>query len=122
MILYVKNVQQKQARMTDIQDFYIKELIKKEFEPNEPKGTLRSVMKKNVITLPDGQEYTTWTPIDQVFDKGERAAWYMDMSRNGNEEFGVLPGDIRISSDLDNCSSFCWKRSIPRIINRFTTW
>ena len=91
----------KTARMTDIQDFYIKELIKKEFEPNEPKGTLRSVMKKNVITLPDGQEYTTWTPIDQVFDKGERAAWYMDMSRTGNEEFGVLPGDIRISSDLD---------------------
>jgi hypothetical protein len=95
----------KTARMTDIQDFYIKELIKKEFEPNEPKGTLRSVMKKNVITLPDGQEYTTWTPIDQVFDKGERAAWYMDMSRNGNEEFGVLPGDIRISSDLDNAAA-----------------
>jgi len=91
----------KTSRMTDIQDFYIKEMIKKEFEGNEPKGTLRTVMKKNVITLPDGQEYTSWTPIDQVFDKGERAAYYMDMSRTGNEEFGVMPGDIRISSDLD---------------------
>ena len=58
-------------------------------------------MKKNVITLPDGQEYTSWTPIDQVFDKGERAAYYMDMSRTGNKEMGVMPGDIRISSDLD---------------------
>jgi hypothetical protein len=91
----------KTARMTDIQDFYIKEMIKKEFEGNEPKGTLRTVMKKNVVTLPDGQEFTSWTPIDQVFDKGERAAWYMEMSRMGNEEMGVLPGDIRISSDLD---------------------
>jgi hypothetical protein len=91
----------KTGRANDIKDFYIKELIKKDFEGNEPKGTLRTVMKKNTITLPDGQEFITWTPIDQVFDKGERAAWYMDMSRTGNEEFGVLPGDIRISSDLD---------------------
>jgi hypothetical protein len=91
----------KAGRANDIKDFYIKELIKKDFEGNEPKGTLRTVMKKNTITLPDGQEFTTWTPIDQVFDKGERAAWYMDMSRTGNEEFGVRPGDIRISSDLD---------------------
>ena len=91
----------KAGRISEIQDFYIKEMIKKEFEGNEPKGTLRTVMKKNTITLPDGQEFITWAPIDQVFDKGERAAWYMDMSRTGNEEFGVLPGDIRISSDLD---------------------
>ena len=91
----------KAGRISDIQDFYIKEMIKKEFEGNEPKGTLRTVMKKNVITLPDGQEYTSWTPIDQVFDKGERAAYYMDMSRTGNKEMGVMPGDIRISSDLD---------------------
>ena len=91
----------KAGRISDIQDFYIKEMIKKEFEGNEPKGTLRTVMKKNVVTLPDGQEFTSWTPIDQVFDKGERAAWYMEMSRMGNEEMGVLPGDIRISSDLD---------------------
>ena len=91
----------KSKRISDIQDFYIEEMIKKEFEGNEPKGTLRTVMKKNVVTLPDGQEFTSWTPIDQVFDKGERAAWYMEMSRMGNEEMGVLPGDIRISSDLD---------------------
>jgi len=91
----------KSGRMSDIQDFYIKEMIKKEFEGNEPKGTLRTVMKKNVVTLQDGQEYVSWTPIDQVFDKGERAAYYMEMSRNGNPELGVNPGDIRISSDLD---------------------
>jgi hypothetical protein len=89
----------KTARISDIQDFYIKEMIKKEFEGNEPKGTLRTVMKKNVVTLPDGQEFTTWTTIDQVFDKGERAAYYMDMSRTGNKEMGVMPGDIRLSSD-----------------------
>jgi len=58
-------------------------------------------MKKNVVTLQDGTEYISWSPIDQVFDKGERAAFYMDMSRTGNEEMGVNPGDIRISSDLD---------------------
>ena len=40
----------KSGRMSDIQDFYIKEMIKKEFEGNEPKGTLRSVMKKSVVT------------------------------------------------------------------------
>ena len=91
----------KAGRISEIQDFYIKEMIKKEFEGNEPKGTLRTVMKKNVVTLPDGQEFTSWTPIDQVFDKGERAAYYMDMSRTGNKEMGVMPGDIRISSDLD---------------------
>jgi hypothetical protein len=91
----------KAGRISDIQDFYIKEMIKKEFEGNEPKGTLRTVMKKNVVTLQDGQEFISWTPIDQVFDKGERAAYYMDMSRTGNKEMGVMPGDIRISSDLD---------------------
>ena len=91
----------KAGRVSDIQDFYIKEMIKKEFEGNEPKGTLRTVMKKNVVTLQDGTEYISWSPIDQVFDKGERAAFYMDMSRTGNEEMGVNPGDIRISSDLD---------------------
>ena len=95
----------KTARMTDIQDFYIKELIKKEFEGNEPKGTLRTVMKKGVITLPDGAEYVTWNPIDQVFDKGERAAWYMDMGRNGNKDYGVNPGDIKIVSDLDEATA-----------------
>jgi predicted DNA-binding protein len=91
----------KASRIGNIQDFYIKEMIKKEFEGNEPKGTLRTVMKKNTVTLPDGQEFISWTPIDQVFDKGERAAYYMDMGRTGNEEMGVMPGDIRISSDLD---------------------
>jgi hypothetical protein len=95
----------KAGRMSDIQDFYIKEMIKKEFEGNEPKGTLRSVMKKSVVTLPDGQEYVTWNMIDQVFDKGERAAYYMDMSRNGNPELGVNPGDIKISSDLDTAAA-----------------
>ena len=94
----------KAGRMTDIQDFYMKEMIKKSFETVEdkgPQGTLRDVMKKNVLTLPDGQEYLNWIPIDQVFDKGERAAWYLDMSRNGNKEFGVQPGDIKIVSDKD---------------------
>jgi hypothetical protein len=95
----------KKQRMSDIQDFYLKELIKKEFEGNEPKGTLRTVMKKEIITLPDGQEYTMWNPIDQVFDKGERAAFYLDMSRNGNKEFGIQPGDLRISSDLDEAAA-----------------
>jgi len=80
-------------------------MIKKEFEGNEPKGTLRNVMKKNVLTLPDGQEYINWVPIDQVFDKGERAQYYLNMSRNGNEEMGVMPGDIKIVSDLDISSA-----------------
>ena len=58
-------------------------------------------MKKSVLTLPDEQEYINWIPIDQVFDKGERAAWYLDMSRKGNKEMGVIPGDIKIVSDKD---------------------
>ena len=95
----------KKKRLSDIQDFYMKELIKKEFEGNEPKGTLRTVMKKEIIELPDGQEFTQWNPIDQVFDKGERAAFYLDMSRNGSKEFGILPGDLRIASDLDEAAA-----------------
>ena len=46
----------KNKQYTDIQNFYMKELIKKEFEGNQPKGTLRTVMKKSTIELPDGQK------------------------------------------------------------------
>ena len=99
----------KTARVSDIQDFYVKELIKKEFEGNEPKGTLRTVMKKGVITLPDGAEYVTWNPIDQVFDKGERAQFYLNMSREGNKDYGVNPGDIKIVSDLDEATASAGK-------------
>ena len=95
----------KNKQYTDIQNFYMKELIKKEFEGNQPKGTLRTVMKKSTIELPDGQKYETWSPIDQVFDKGERAQYYLDLSRNGNSDLGLMPGDIRISSDLDQASA-----------------
>ena len=95
----------KNKQYTDIQNFYMKELIKKEFEGNQPKGTLRTVMKKSTVELPDGQKYETWSPIDQVFDKGERAQYYLDLSRNGNSDLELAPGDIRISSDLDQASA-----------------
>jgi hypothetical protein len=101
--------QTKKRRLTDIQDYYMKELIKKEFEVEttggEPKGTLRTVMKKNVIPTPDGQSYISWTPIDQVFDKGERAQYYLNLSRYGNEDMGIKVGDIRIASDMDEASA-----------------
>ena len=103
--IYRDEVTAKSARISDIQDFYTKELIKKEFEGNEPKGTLRQVMMKKTIQLPDGQSYTQWNPLDQVFDKGERAAYCLELSRNGNSEMGIQPGDIRISSDLDNAAA-----------------
>tara|TARA_R100001244_G_scaffold93582_1_gene70401 strand:- start:886 stop:3432 length:2547 start_codon:yes stop_codon:yes gene_type:complete len=101
--------QTKKRRLTDIQDYYMKELIKKEFEVEttggEPKGTLRTVMKKNVIETPDGQSYVSWSPIDQVFDKGERAQYYLNLQRYGNEDMGIKVGDIRIASDLDEAAS-----------------
>ena len=98
----------KKQRLTDIQDYYMKELIKKEFDDEtggEPKGTLRTVMKKNVIETPDGQSYVSWSPIDQVFDKGERAAYYLNLQRYGNEEMGIKVGDIRIASDMDEAGA-----------------
>tara|TARA_R100000541_G_scaffold20935_2_gene30726 strand:- start:2893 stop:5412 length:2520 start_codon:yes stop_codon:yes gene_type:complete len=103
--IYRDEVTAKNARITDIEDFYTKELIKKQFEGNDPKGTLRQVMMKKVIETPDGQTYTQWDPLDQVFDKGERAAYYLNLSRNGDPERGIEPGDIRITSDLDNAAA-----------------
>ena len=101
--------QTKKRRLTDIQDYYMKQMIQKEFETEttggEPKGTLRTVMKKNVIPTPDGQSYISWTPIDQVFDKGERAQYYLNLSRYGNEDMGIKVGDIRIASDMDEASA-----------------
>ena len=100
--------QSKKKRLTDIQDYYMKELIKKEFDDEtggEPKGTLRTVMKKNVVETPDGQSYISWSPIDQVFDKGERAAYYLNLQRYGNEEMGIKVGDIRIASDMDEAGA-----------------
>ena len=103
--IYRDEVTAKNARITDIEDFYTKELIKKQFEGNDPKGTLRQVMMKKVIETPDGQTYEQWDPLDQVFDKGERAAYYLNLSRNGDPERGIEPGDIRITSDLDNAAA-----------------
>ena len=103
--IYRDEVTAKNKRISDIEDFYTKEYIKKQFEGNEPKGTLRQVMMKETIQLPDGQTYTQWNPLDQVFDKGERAAYYLNLSRNGDPEKGIQPGDIRISSDLDNAAA-----------------
>ena len=100
--------QTKKRRLTDIQDYYFKELIKNSFAEEtggEPKGTLRTVMKKNVIETPDGQSYVSWSPIDQVFDKGERAQYYLNLARHGSEEMGIKVGDIRISSDLDEAAT-----------------
>mgnify|MGYP003134035428 CR=1 FL=1 len=103
--IYRDEVTAKNARITDIEDFYTKELIKKQFEGNDPKGTLRQVMMKKLIETPDGQTYEQWDPLDQVFDKGERAAYYLNLSRNGDPERGIEPGDIRITSDLDNAAA-----------------
>ena len=103
--IYRDEIGAQTKRQTDIEDFYTKELIKKQFEGNEPKGTLRQVMMKKVIETPDGQTYEQWDPLDQVFDKGERAAYYLNLSRNGDPERGIEPGDIRITSDLDNAAA-----------------
>jgi hypothetical protein len=101
--------QTKKKRLSDIQDYYMENLIKKEFETEttggEPKGTLRTVMKKNVIETPDGQSYVSWSPIDQVFDKGERAQYYLNLQRYGNEDMGIKVGDIRIASDMDEAAT-----------------
>ena len=103
--IYRDEIGAKNKRITDIEDFYTKELIKNQFEGNDPKGTLRQVMMKKIITTPDGQTYEQWDPLDQVFDKGERAAYYLNLSRNGDQERGIAPGDIRITSDLDNAAA-----------------
>ena len=103
--IYRDEIGAKNKRVTDIEDFYTKELIKNQFEGNDPKGTLRQVMMKKIIETPDGQTYTQWDPLDQVFDKGERAAYYLNLSRNGDSEKGIEPGDIRITSDLDNAAA-----------------
>ena len=103
--IYRDEIGAKNKRVTDIEDFYTKELIKNQFEGNDPKGTLRQVMMKKIITTPDGQTYEQWDPLDQVFDKGERAAYYLNLSRNGDQERGIAPGDIRITSDLDNAAA-----------------
>ena len=103
--IYRDEIGAQTKRQTDIEDFYTKEYIKKQFEGNDPKGTLRQVMMKKVIETPDGQTYEQWDPLDQVFDKGERAAYYLNLSRNGDPERGIEPGDIRITSDLDNAAA-----------------
>ena len=103
--IYRDEIGAKNKRVTDIEDFYAKELIKKQVGGNDPKGTLRQVMMKKVIQTPDGQTYEQWDPLDQVFDKGERAAYYLNLSRNGDSERGIKPGDIRITSDLDNAAA-----------------
>ena len=103
--IYRDEIGAKNKRVTDIEDFYAKEYIKKQFEGNDPKGTLRQVMMRKVIETPDGQTYEQWDPLDQVFDKGERAAYYLNLSRNGDSEKGIKPGDIRITSDLDNAAA-----------------
>ena len=103
--IYRDEIGAKNKRVTDIEDFYAKELIKKQVGGNDPKGTLRQVMMKKVIQTPDGQTYEQWDPLDQVFDKGERAAYYLNLSRNGDQERGIKPGDIRITSDLDNAAA-----------------
>ena len=103
--IYRDEIGAKNKRVTDIEDFYTKELIKNQFEGNDPKGTLRQVMMKKIIQTPDGQTFEQWDPLDQVFDKGERAAYYLNLSRNGDSEKGIKPGDIRITSDLDNAAA-----------------
>ena len=103
--IYRDEIGAQTKRQTDIEDFYAKEYIKKQFEGNDPKGTLRQVMMRKVIETPDGQTYEQWDPLDQVFDKGERAAYYLNLSRNGDSEKGIKPGDIRITSDLDNAAA-----------------
>jgi len=93
--------QAKGKRMTDIQDYYMEQFIKKSFEtPKGPEGTLRNVMKKNVIQIPGQAPIITWQQIDQVFDKGPVAAKYLEWQRVGSKELGLAPGDVVLSSDM----------------------
>lgn len=99
-------LQAKGKRLTDIQDYYIKALINKQFEtPKGPQGTLRNVMKKNIIQVPGQAPIVTWQQIDQVFDKGPVAAKYLELQRMGSEELELAPGDITLSSDLSEAQA-----------------